>query len=66
MAVLSADNHDMDLTRMGMLTGLAVGLHNVVGVLWLLLLRWVSLLLCRTAETGVRCAHLPDLRPSSL
>jgi hypothetical protein len=31
MAVLSADNHDMDLERMGVLTGLAVGLHNLVG-----------------------------------
>lgn len=30
MAVLSADNHDMDLKRMGVLTGLAVGLHNLV------------------------------------
>lgn len=29
MAVLSADNHDMDLARMGVLTGLAVGLHNL-------------------------------------
>lgn len=30
LAVLSADNHGMDLTRMGVLTGLAVGLHNLV------------------------------------
>lgn len=31
MAVLSADNHGQDLARMGVLTGLAVGLHNLVG-----------------------------------
>lgn len=30
LAVLSADNHDLDLERMGVLTGLAVGLHNLV------------------------------------
>jgi hypothetical protein len=30
MALLSADNHGQDLARMGVLTGLAVGLHNVV------------------------------------
>lgn len=29
MALLAADNHGQDLARMGVLTGLAVGLHNV-------------------------------------
>jgi hypothetical protein len=30
LALLSADNQDVDLKRMGVLTGLAVGLHNLV------------------------------------